>query len=53
MNEIKEYLQREVFFDCGVSQTALYDNFLPSDIDQAIRSELLIKLPNGNYQWGG
>jgi len=53
MKELKEYLQRDKLSDTGVSETALYDNFLSADINQAIQSGILIKLPNGNYTWKG
>jgi len=53
MKELKEYLQRDKLSDTGVSETALYDNFLPSDINQAIQSGILTRLPNGNLKWGG
>lgn len=53
MQDLKAYLQRDALSSQGASETLLYDKFPASDIDQAMQSKLLIKLPNGKYVWGG
>jgi len=53
VSEVKQYIEKAKAAGQSVSYIALADHFSESDIGHLIESKQLIKLPDGNYTWGG